>query len=89
MKTKSGYVILNLLEHPLTLGETETITDKNIVEQCKCGKPVYCLFNVDDTDYELWLVRENNTALTGKTSGNYIEISINTDNIEVISDELA
>ncbi len=88
MKTTSGYVILNLLKHPLTLGTPLTITDKTIVEQCKCGKPVYCLFNVDETDYELWLVRENNSALTGKTEGKYISIGINTDNIDVTSDEI-
>ena len=88
IKKPSGYQILNLEDlGSLTLGDTNTITDKEIVSACKSGKPVLCNWIVDDVTCTTLLSKEED-MLYGHTQTKYIQITINSDNVEIVSDEI-
>ena len=86
----SGYQLLNLEDYPLDLGDSEDITDSEIVEQAKNGlkKPVLCTWIVDETLCSAWLGRFGTNALYGTCFGDYIKITIYNDKITIVSDEL-
>ena len=84
----SGYVILNLEEHPLSLGDTITITDKEVIEKCKCGKPVLFSGILDDSKVSAMLTRQAD-ILFARLQTMWIQIVVSDDEIELSGDELA